>query len=72
MQSYKGCYVFSLYGSKWCELFKKEKQVDTVKVLLWKKKNRNLIILHLSRITFLTGIDTSSTVLAAREQCKII
>lgn len=34
MQSYGGCYVFSLYGSKLCELFKKEKQVDTVKVVL--------------------------------------
>lgn len=36
------------------------------------KKNRNLIILQLGRITFLTGMDTSATVLAARAQCKII
>lgn len=36
------------------------------------KKNRNLIILHLGSITFLTGMDTTSTVLAARGQCKII
>lgn len=40
------------------------------------KKNRNLIILHLGRITFLLvtflGMDTSATVLAARGQCKII
>lgn len=38
MQNYKGCYVFGLCGSKLCELFKKEKQVDTVKVVLWKKR----------------------------------
>lgn len=36
------------------------------------KKNRNLIILQLGRITFLTSMDTSATVLAARAQCKII
>lgn len=50
---------------------KKKSRLILSKGFSEKKKKRNLIVLHLSRITFLTGLDTSSTVLAAREQSKI-